>query len=100
MVADRGSVAAAALGAVRNHLGRARGLVEGQACAFLWVTDFPMFERTDAGDVAPAHHPFTMINPDDLDRLESDPLSVRSRAYDLVVNGREVGSGSIRITDP
>jgi len=100
MVADRGPVASAALGAVRNDLGRARGLVEGQGCAFVWITDFPMFERTDAGDVAPAHHPFTMINPEDLDRLESDPLSVRSRAYDLVVNGREVGSGSIRITDP
>jgi aspartyl-tRNA synthetase len=67
----------------------------------IWVTDFPMFERSEeTGDIVPAHHPFTMINLEDVDRLESDPLSVRSRAYDIVLNGREVGSGSIRITDP
>ena len=100
MVADLPAVASASLGALRNHLGRARGLVDGTRAAFVWVTDFPMFERAEAaGGITPAHHPFTMINPDDLDLLERDPLSVRSRAYDLVLNGREVGSGSIRITD-
>jgi aspartyl-tRNA synthetase len=60
-----------------------------------------MFERSDeTGEISAAHHPFTMIHADDLDLLESDPLAVRSRAYDLVANGREIGSGSIRITDP
>jgi aspartyl-tRNA synthetase len=57
-----------------------------------------MFDGVDAsGNPAPAHHPFTMPHPDDLDRLESDPASVRSQAYDLVLNGWELGSGSVRI---
>jgi aspartyl-tRNA synthetase len=65
---------------------------------FLWVTDFPLFEGADAdGHPQAAHHPFTMPHPDDLDLLLSDPLKVRSQAYDLVVNGWELGSGSIRI---
>jgi aspartyl-tRNA synthetase len=101
MVADASPVASAALGALRNHLGRVRRLYDEGRRNFVWVTDFPMFETGEEdGAITPAHHPFTMLNPDDLDRLETDPLSVRSRAYDLVVNGREIGSGSIRITDP
>jgi aspartyl-tRNA synthetase len=64
----------------------------------VWVTEFPMFEGTDdAGNPQPAHHPFTMPFPEDLDLLETDPLRVRSQAYDLVLNGWELGSGSIRI---
>jgi aspartyl-tRNA synthetase len=101
MVADRAGVVHAALGAVRNHLGRERGLYDESRIDMLWVTEFPMFERSEeTGEIGAAHHPFTMIHADDLDLLESDPLAVRSRAYDLVVNGREIGSGSIRITDP
>jgi aspartyl-tRNA synthetase len=101
MVADRPGVVNAALGAVRNHLGRTRRLYDDSRIDMLWVTEFPMFERSEeTGEIAAAHHPFTMIHTDDLDLLESDPLAVRSRAYDLVVNGREIGSGSIRITDP
>jgi aspartyl-tRNA synthetase len=101
MVADRAGVVHAALGAVRNHLGRVRGLYDESQIDMLWVTEFPMFERSEeTGEIGAAHHPFTMIHADDLDLLESDPLAVRSRAYDLVVNGREIGSGSIRITDP
>jgi aspartyl-tRNA synthetase len=101
MVADRPSVVHAALGAVRNHLGRVRRLYDDERIDMLWVTEFPMFERSDeTGEISAAHHPFTMIHTDDLDKLEPDPLAVRSRAYDLVVNGREIGSGSIRITDP
>jgi aspartyl-tRNA synthetase len=101
MVADRPGVVNAALGAVRNHLGRTRGLYDDTRIDMFWVTEFPMFERSEeTGEIGAAHHPFTMIHADDLDRLESDPLAVRSRAYDLVVNGREIGSGSIRITDP
>ena len=101
MVADRPSVVNGALGAVRNHLGRVRRLYDDARIDMLWITEFPMFERSDeTGEISAAHHPFTMIHADDLDLLESDPLAVRSRAYDLVVNGREIGSGSIRITDP
>ncbi len=101
MVADRQRVAAESLGALRNHLGRKRALYDENRLDWLWVTDFPMFEE-DAltGAISPAHHPFTMIRREDLDLLESDPLKVRSRAYDIVLNGREIGSGSIRITDP
>jgi aspartyl-tRNA synthetase len=62
------------------------------------VTDFPLFEGLDdEGRPVAAHHPFTMPHPDDLDLLEQDPLAVRSQAYDLVLNGWELGSGSIRI---
>jgi aspartyl-tRNA synthetase len=101
MVADKPPVVAAALGALRNHIARRRQLFDAQRREFVWVTDFPMFEESgETGAITPAHHPFTMLNPEDLDSLESRPLQVRSRAYDLVVNGREVGSGSIRITDP
>jgi aspartyl-tRNA synthetase len=101
MVADRPGVVNAALGAVRNHLGRVRHLYDDDRIDMLWVTEFPMFERSDeTGEITAAHHPFTMIHADDINLLESDPLAVRSRAYDLVVNGREIGSGSIRITDP
>jgi aspartyl-tRNA synthetase len=65
------------------------------------VVDFPLFEAiTDQGLPVPAHHPFTRPHPEDLDRLETDPLSVRSLAYDLVLNGVELGSGSVRIHDP
>jgi aspartyl-tRNA synthetase len=101
MVADRAPVVAAALGALRNHIARERSLADPQTLAMVWVTEFPMFERDeDTGEVTPLHHPFTMLHRDDIDLLESDPLRIRSRAYDIVLNGREIGSGSIRITDP
>jgi aspartyl-tRNA synthetase len=68
---------------------------------FLWVTEFPLFEGLDEdGRPIPAHHPFTMPHPEDADGMESDPLSVRSLAYDMVVNGWELGSGSERIHRP
>ncbi|MBW2275889.1 MAG: aspartate--tRNA ligase, partial [Deltaproteobacteria bacterium] len=76
------------------------GLVTPDDFGFVWVTDFPMFERDDeTGKLAAMHHPFTSPRPDDLDQLETDPLAVRARAYDIVVNGQEVGGGSIRIHD-
>jgi aspartyl-tRNA synthetase len=101
MVADRHRVAAESLGALRNHLGRKRKLYDEDQLNWLWVTEFPMFEEDKlSGAISPAHHPFTMVHRDDLDLLETDPLKVRSRAYDIVLNGREIGSGSIRITDP
>jgi aspartyl-tRNA synthetase len=84
------------LGQLRNDLGRPP--VSEGPYRFVWVTEFPMFDgRDDAGNPQAAHHPFTMPHPDDLDLLETDPMRVRSQAYDLVLNGSELGSGSIRI---
>jgi aspartyl-tRNA synthetase len=101
MVADRPAVVAAALGALRVHLGRERHLYDPDCLDMIWVTEFPMFEHDEeTGGLAALHHPFTMCHPDDVDLLETDPLSIRSRAYDIVLNGREIGSGSIRVTDP
>ena len=67
--------------------------------AWLWVTDFPLFEEADDGALAANHHPFVQPHPDDIHLLDSDPLSVRGMAYDLVYNGTELGSGSIRPHD-
>jgi len=101
MVADRAAVVAAALGALRNHLGRERNLCDPDRLDMLWITEFPMFERdVEGGALTALHHPFTMLHTEDVDKLETDPEHIRSRAYDIVLNGREIGSGSIRITDP
>ena len=87
------------LSVLRLELGRPP--VHEGGLRFTWVTDFPLFEGIDRdGRPIPAHHPFTMPHPEDLHLLESDPLAVRSQAYDLVVNGWELGSGSIRIHRP
>jgi aspartyl-tRNA synthetase len=84
------------LGALRLDLGRLPVNEGGRR--FCWVTDFPLFDGVDAaGRPQAAHHPFTMPHPDDMELLASDPLKVRSQAYDLVLNGWELGSGSIRI---
>jgi len=96
IVAGDRTIANRVLGILRLDLGRPP-VAEG-GTKLVWVTEFPLFEGLDAeGRPIPAHHPFTMPHPDDLDRLESDPLSVRSQAYDLVLNGWELGSGSVRI---
>jgi aspartyl-tRNA synthetase len=95
-VADEHRLACSVLGQLRLELG-GRPVGEG-ALRYLWVVDFPLFDGVDEdGRPMPAHHPFTMPHPDDLDRLASDPASVRSQAYDLVLNGWELGSGSVRI---
>jgi aspartyl-tRNA synthetase len=84
------------LGQLRLEIGQPP--VSDRPLRFLWVSEFPMFEGVDElGHPQAAHHPFTMPHPDDLDLLETDPLKVRSQSYDLVVNGWELGSGSIRI---
>ncbi|MCL4313116.1 MAG: aspartate--tRNA ligase [Actinobacteria bacterium] len=84
------------LGQLRSELGKE--LFAPTGYRYVWVVDFPMFEGYDEeGNLVPAHHPFTMPNPEDLDKLDSDPLAVRSQSYDLVLNGWELGSGSIRI---
>ena len=100
-VADRADVAAAALGSVRKSAARTLGLIKEAVFEFVWVTEFPLFERSkETGEITAAHHPFTSPRPEDLPLLESEPLRVRARAYDLVLNGTELGSGSIRIHDP
>jgi aspartyl-tRNA synthetase len=96
IVADDRHVTRNVLGTLRTDLGRPP--VSEGPYKYVWITEFPMFEGTDdAGNPTPAHHPFTMPFPEDLDLLETDPASVRSQAYDLVLNGWELGSGSIRI---
>jgi aspartyl-tRNA synthetase len=96
VVADEYRLTCTVLGALRLELG-GRPVSEGPY-EYLWVVDFPLFDGVDdAGNPVAAHHPFTMPHPDDLDRLESDPASVRSQAYDLVLNGWELGSGSVRV---
>ncbi|MDQ3107695.1 MAG: aspartate--tRNA ligase [Actinomycetota bacterium] len=96
LVADERRTVQEVLGALRNDLGRPP--VSQGPLRFLWVTEFPMFDGTgDDGSPQAAHHPFTMPHPDDLELLETAPFQVRSQAYDLVLNGWELGSGSIRI---
>jgi aspartyl-tRNA synthetase len=95
-VADTWRTACEVLGQLRLELGRPS--LAGGDRRFCWVTDFPLFEGpNDEGLPVAAHHPFTMPHPEDLHLLDSDPLAVRSEAYDLVLNGWELGSGSIRI---
>ncbi|HXQ75868.1 MAG TPA: aspartate--tRNA ligase [Acidimicrobiales bacterium] len=96
VVADVWPTVCAVLGALRLELGR-MPITEGGR-RFCWVTDFPLFEGVDDdGRPLAAHHPFVMPHPDDLELITTDPLKVRSQAYDLVLNGWELGSGSIRI---
>ncbi|MDJ0782651.1 MAG: aspartate--tRNA ligase [Desulfosarcinaceae bacterium] len=99
-VADQAKVANEALGHLRNHLGQKLGLIDESAFHFLWVTHFPMFEyNPDEKRYEALHHPFTAPLEADYDLIESDPTVARSRAYDLVLNGFEIGGGSIRIHD-
>ena len=95
-VADEYVQACHVLGALRTAIG-GPPVSEGPH-RYVWITEFPLFEGLDEdGNPQAAHHPFTMPHPDDIDRIESDPLSVRSQSYDLVLNGWELGSGSVRI---
>ena len=100
LVADEWSVACEVLGTLRNDLGRPP--VHEGPYRYVWVVEFPLFVGVDpaTGRPRPGHHPFTRPHPDDVDLIESDPLAVRSIAYDLVLNGWELGSGSIRIHEP
>jgi aspartyl-tRNA synthetase len=99
--ADEPGTVARVLGALRNHLGRELGLIDDTRDEFLWVVDFPLFEwDEEEGRWTFSHHPFTGVRPGDEDRIGSDPATVVSLAYDLVWNGWELGSGSIRIHRP
>ncbi|MFZ0134059.1 MAG: amino acid--tRNA ligase-related protein, partial [Desulfobacterales bacterium] len=97
-MADQPPVANEALGQLRNHLGKRLGLIDEKAFNFLWVTRFPLMEYDENEKRFQAlHHPFTAPLEKDVEQLEKDPTAVRSRAYDLVLNGSEIGGGSIRI---
>lgn len=100
MIADKKKVAQSSLGALRNKLGHDLNLIDESKYAFAWVTNFPMFEYVEEENrYVAAHHPFTSPNLEDVDKLMSDPAHCYSRAYDLVLNGYELLSGSIRIHD-
>jgi aspartyl-tRNA synthetase len=100
IVADQWETTCEVLGQLRNDIGRPP--VHQGPYRYLWVVDFPLFVGVDdvTGQPKPGHHPFCQPHPDDLHLLETEPLKVRSQAYDLVLNGWELGSGSIRIHQP
>ncbi|MDY0222346.1 MAG: aspartate--tRNA ligase [Desulfobacterium sp.] len=100
-VADNPKITNEALGQLRNELARRLELIDNRIFRFVWVTHFPLVEYDEQEKRYQAiHHPFTAPLEEDLDRLETDPLTVRSRAYDMVLNGIEIGGGSIRIHLP
>jgi aspartyl-tRNA synthetase len=100
-VAAPDHVSSSALDRVRQDVARRLNLVSDSESRFLWVTDFPMFEKDAAtGALSAVHHPFTAPHPDDVPLLDSAPERVRALAYDCVFNGTELGGGSIRISDP
>lgn len=97
-VADSVKITNEALGQLRNELARRLNLIDSNTYRFVWVTHFPLLEYDDTEKRYQAlHHPFTAPLEEDMDKLESDPLNIRSRAYDMVLNGTEIGGGSIRI---
>ncbi len=97
-VADTKDVVAQSLGALRNKLGKERGLIDSEKLNFLWVTDWPLLEYDEeARRYVAAHHPFTSPKVEDIELLESAPEKAQAQAYDLVLNGYELGGGSIRI---
>lgn len=97
-VADKPSVVAASLGALRIEMAKRRGLIDPDELAFTWVVDFPMFEYDEEEKRYVAmHHPFTAPRDEDLSLLATDPGKAYAKAYDMVLNGTEIGGGSIRI---
>ncbi|HEY8144964.1 MAG TPA: aspartate--tRNA ligase [Kofleriaceae bacterium] len=99
-VADRAKPANTCMGAIRLHVGHKLGLVREGEWRFMWLTDPPLFEQSDDGKWVASHHPFTSPRTEDEEYLLSDPGRVLARAYDLVLNGVELGGGSIRIHRP
>lgn len=101
MIADKPKVVAAALGELRKEMARRMNLIDENQFAFTWVVDFPMFEYSEEEKRYVAmHHPFTAMRDEDMDKLETDPGHVYAKAYDLVLNGIELGGGSLRIYQP
>lgn len=85
------------LGALRNKIAKIFQLIPDEAVSIFWVTDFPLFEENGEGKIVSTHHPFTRPRDEDIPLLDTDPLKVLAQAYDLVINGSEVGGGSMRI---
>jgi len=101
LVADRQNIVNKALAPLRNRLGKELGLYSENTFKFVWVIDFPLMEWSEGERrYESLHHPFTSPVPEDITRLETDPADVLSQAYDIVVNGAEIGGGSIRIHNP
>lgn len=101
IVSDKWSTTCEVLGALRNHFGSILGLKKKEEFSFLWVVDFPMFEYSEEdGRYYAKHHPFTRPKEEDMIYIDSDPSKVRANAYDMVLNGYELGGGSLRIYDP
>lgn len=100
IISDKKQVVFDSLGFLRRHIAGELGLLDDHQYNLLWVVDFPLYEYDDeTGEYHAKHHPFTSPNPADLDKLESDPANVKALAYDIVLNGVELGGGSIRIHD-
>jgi aspartyl-tRNA synthetase len=100
-VAARDRVANPSLDRVRQDVARLTGALPASGHRFVWVVDFPLFATDEeSGALVPEHHPFTSPHPDDLALLDSAPARARAQAYDIVYNGLELASGSIRISDP
>lgn len=99
-VADKNATVYAALGNLRNHIANEMGMIPEDVIAPLWIVEFPLFEYDEEeGRYVAMHHPFTSPMDEDLEKLESDPGACRAKAYDIVINGDEMGGGSIRIHD-
>ncbi len=98
--ADQRDVANKALGHLRLLAGEMAGVIDEDQFAFTWITDFPLFEVGEGGRLISVHHPFTAAHPEDLALLDTEPGRMRAQAYDIVMNGVELGGGSIRIHDP
>ena len=98
IVSDKNSVVFASLGALRLNLAKKFDLIPANSYDLLWVTEFPLFEYSEEEDrFVAVHHPFTAPMDEDIDKIDTDPGNVRSKAYDIVINGMEAGGGSIRI---
>ncbi len=99
--ADQPNVVADALGALRLKLGKELGLIDESKFAFLWIVDWPLFEYDEEeGRYYAAHHPFTRPFDEDMELMDTNPAAVRAQAYDIVLNGYELGGGSLRIFEP
>jgi aspartyl-tRNA synthetase len=100
VAAGKSKVVFDSLGFLRREIARRLGMLDDKRCNLLWVVDFPLFERDDEnGELSAVHHPFTAPNSDDVELLGTNPAAVRARAYDIIMNGVELGGGSIRIHD-
>ena len=100
VVADKNSVVSTVLGALRTEIAHSKNLISNDVYELVWITEFPLFEYDEEENRYVAkHHPFTAPIDEDLDKLETSPETCRAKAYDIVINGDEIGGGSIRINN-